>query len=611
MRKGWTLLSRSERRTARLVLVVILLAALSSAAMIGSIMPFLSVLSKPKRIHEVGSLSQLYVAGGFTSDYQFLVALGLGSLLVILLSSLLQVLRIWATARFTTRRSHTLSYRLLSAYLRQPYEYFLDHHSGTLSSHILGEVQVFVGQFLMPAATAVTSFLTSVVIITFVLWVNALVGLIAFVLIGGLYGATLFLSRRVIAKAGRVRAETNAERFRIANEALGGVKDIKLLGRERNYIDRFVVPSSAMSGTQFVVSFFGELPQYVMQAIIFGGMILLCLFLVQPDAFSSDESLGELVPLLGVFAFAGQRLMPELQKLYFSLTQLTYSRQAVENLHSDLVGKDDEGEVPEASSTSLRFQDELNLERVSYRYPTANRDGLQELSLTIRAGEKIGVVGTSGAGKTTFADLVLGLLIPKAGRMIVDGTVLTKDNLRFWQNSVGYVPQNIFLTDSTIAENIALGSPPEQIDWQRIETAARLAQLDNFIRDELPHGYQTLVGERGVRLSGGQRQRIGIARAIYHDASLIIFDEATSALDNITEREVMEAVDSLPGDKTVLVIAHRLSTVRRCDRILILDQGRVSGFDCWDKLLKTNEGFRKMTLASTDADMFSYPPPET
>ena len=231
---------------------------------------------------------------------------------------------------------------------------------------------------------------------------------------------------------------------------------------------------------------------------------------------------------------------------------------------------------------------------VSYRYPNAELAGLTGVTLDFKAGERIGIVGSTGAGKTTLADLVLGLLQPSKGLIVADGTPITEANLRAWQQSVGYVPQDIFLTDASISENIALGEPPQEIDEARVRRAAEIARIDAFILEELPDGYATTIGERGVRLSGGQRQRIGIARALYHDADLIVFDEATSALDNLTEREVMTAIDALPGDKTVLMIAHRLSTVKHCDRIVVLDKGRVVDCDTWDWLMANSATFQSI-----------------
>jgi ABC-type multidrug transport system fused ATPase/permease subunit len=321
--------------------------------------------------------------------------------------------------------------------------------------------------------------------------------------------------------------------------------------------------------------------------------------LVDRTSFQSGSGLGDTIPLIGLFAFAGQRLMPALQQLYKGLTQVRYGAAAVASLHANLRENAVGEELPTIPPKGLGLRRELRLDRVSYTYPNADGAGLSGISLSIQSGEKIGIVGSTGAGKTTFADLVLGLLVAQSGSLSVDGTPVTNENRRAWQQSVGYVPQDIFLTDANLAENIALGVVPAEIDQARVEHCARLAQLDGFINSELPHRYETTVGERGVRLSGGQRQRIGIARALYHDADLIVFDEATSALDNLTERDLMAAIETLPGDKTIMMIAHRLSTVRICDRILLLEKGRVAGFGSWDALVATNEKFRKLANIST------------
>ena len=597
-RQAWALLDRRERRNAWIVLAVVVASALSSAAMVGSVMPFLSVLANPQRIHEVEALSWAYRIGGFTSAYSFLVALGLASLIVIVISNLMQVARIWISARYTTMRMHTISLRLLAVYLRQPYEFFLDQHSGSMSTKILSEAQNVVTNCFNPAAVVIASFLTVLVIVLFLIWVDPIVALAAFGLLGGMYALAFFLSKRAIVRAGKIRKETNTQRYRIANEALSGVKEIKLLGREGAYVSSFRLPSERMARTQVTVQIMGQLPQYVMHAMGFGGMIVLCLLLVDPEDLASNGTLAGILPLLGVFAFAGQRLLPELSRLYQGLTSLQYGRAALEAVHEDLTGKATQGALPSMPPKALGLHKELRLEGLSYHYPNAEQAGLRDVSVSIRAGEKIGVVGSSGAGKTTLADLVLGLLRPSDGALIVDGTRIDETNIRAWQQSLGYVPQDIFLTDSSVAENIALGISSADIDRAQVERAGRIARIDEFVRNDMPAGYDTVVGERGVRLSGGQRQRIGIARALYHNADLIVFDEATSALDNVTEREVMSAIDNLPGDKTVIIIAHRLSTVRRCDRILMLDKGRVIGFNNWEMLMQTNDGFRQIAEAS-------------
>jgi ABC-type multidrug transport system fused ATPase/permease subunit len=271
---------------------------------------------------------------------------------------------------------------------------------------------------------------------------------------------------------------------------------------------------------------------------------------------------------------------------------------SVEGLFADIHKARSTPKHRRTAAKPVGLRSELRLEGITYRYPNAPRDSLTETSLTIRAGERIGIVGGTGAGKTTMADLILGLLWPTGGRILADEVPIDEENLRGWQKNVGYVPQEIFLIDATISENIAFGQRPEQIDQERVEEAARIAQLDTFVRQELPSGYDTKVGERGVRLSGGQRQRVGIARALYHKADLIVFDEATSALDNLTEREVMAAIEAVPGDKTILMIAHRLSTVKACDRIILLEQGQIVGVGSWDELNERNATFRKLTDAA-------------
>jgi ATP-binding cassette, subfamily B, bacterial PglK len=593
-KKAWTLLDARERRNAGIVLCVMIAAALSSTAMIGSIIPFLSVLAEPERIRSMTVLARVYDRFGFTSEFDFLTVLGLGSFTVIVFANLVQVLRVWLVARFTTMRVHTLSQRLLSAYLRQPYEFFLANHSSAMSTQILAETQQVVNQFFRPAADLVGSLLTVLSIVALLLWVNPVVALTVFGLLGGLYGIIFVFSRSMLGRIGKVRAQANSERYRIANEALGGVKDIKLSGRESSYINRYQAPSLRMARSLVTATITNETPQFALQAVAFGGAIILCLVLLDPQSLTSGNALGGILPLLGVFAFAGQRLMPELSKLYRCLTQLQYNSAAVDVVYADLIGKAAGGTLPQAPPAPLGLSRELRLDAVSYHYPNANHTGLNDISLIIQAGEKIGVVGSTGAGKTTLADIILGLLRPHQGMVVVDGMPLRDDNIRSWQQNVGYVPQEIFLTDASVTENIALGVPPSGIDPERVEQAARIAQLDKFIREELPHGYETTIGERGVRLSGGQRQRIGIARALYHDADLIVFDEATSALDNLTEREVMSAIEALPGDKTVIIIAHRLSTVQYCDRIIVLEKGCIAGCDRWDVLMERNPSFREI-----------------
>jgi ABC-type multidrug transport system fused ATPase/permease subunit len=599
--KAWALLDVLERRNAWLVLGVIIIGALASAVMVGSVMPFLAVMADPSRIETTPILAWAFKAFGFSSVYGFLVGLGIASFAVIIVSSLIQIARTWAVAQFSMMRIHSISHRLLSSYLAQPYAFFLNRHSGEMGARVLTESEQVVLRFLSPAAELIAATLTTLAIISLLLWVNPIVTMASFVVIGGSYILIYRLARKNIKELGQTRVAANHQRFRLSNEALTGIKDIKLLGREKAYLERYAAPSIQMARAQSKITIISSVPQFVLQAVALGGVILLCLLLIDPDGVPSGNALGGVLPTLGVFAFAGQRLMPELSKLYNSLALIQVGSAAVDSVYEDLVLSKISDGLPDSLPMAMGLKSGLQLENVCFAYPNTDQAGVRNVSLSITAGEKIGIVGTTGAGKTTLADIILGLLEPQLGRLMADHIEITQDNLRAWMQTVGYVPQDIFLTDAPVAENIALGISKKDINFERVREAAQIARIDQFIMDELSDGYQTNIGERGVRLSGGQRQRIGIARALYHNADLIVFDEATSALDNITEHDVIAAIDALPGDKTVLMIAHRLSTVKGCDRIIVLDKGQLVGCDTWDALMTDNAVFQKIARLGSAA----------
>lgn len=601
LRRGWSLLDKPEKQAACWVLFLGLLAAIASALMVGSVFPFLTVIARPEAITENGFLSWAYERFNFSSAYDFAVALGGVSLVIIVIANAIMVLDSYCFERFSALRTHSLSQRLLGRYLEQPYEFFLTVHSDMMSTKVLTEVEHLVELFYRPAARLWSSTLSSIAIGVLLIQVNARVAILAFVIIGGAYIATFLLSRLLFKRLGEQRAESNEERFRITKEALGGIKGIKVLGRERVYLDRFDDPSRAVARSTALARHVSILPRFAIQAITFGGVIIVLLLLIDSSWFDSDnKSLGDLVPLMGVFAFAGQRLIPTMQMLFTSTTELQYSKAFIDRVYDEFARLNDTHSLPLELAPKMGLQSELQLSDVTYSYPNAERPGLSGIDLTITAGESIGIVGTTGAGKTTLVDLILCLLRPQSGSIKVDGTVLTDDNLRNWQSSIGYVPQDIFLADASIAENIALGVPKSRIDMERVKKSAAIARLDKFVNTELDRGYDSEIGERGVRLSGGQRQRIGLARALYHDTDLFVFDEATSALDNKTEKEVMAALQALSGQKTLLIVAHRLSTIKFCDRIIVMDKGRIDAIDSFQALSRKNEILRTLLSAGED-----------
>lgn len=594
LRKAWDLLSSQERRRAAKLMIIVIISALASAVMVGSVFPFLSLLADPSLIETSAPLAWLYDVGGFRSDYQFLMAVGVATSVVILVMNVILFLNLWALTHVTQMQVFSLSRRLLSHFLAQPYEYFLNRHSGNMATSILGEANEVVAQYMRPLLGLISAVFTIFAIVSMLLILNPAVTLAAIVTFGLIYVLIARVTRRSVRNMGELRASANRLRYRLAGEALTGIKDIKLLGREAAYLDRYSKPTRDMARYQLWVTMISNTPQFLLQVVAFSGIVLLSLLLVDPSSLRDRAALGELLPLLGVLAFAGQRLLPQLHAVYGSLTQMTYGKAALGRVHTELF--DGQQIALERSDPSpMPLGKSLALQGVRYFYPNAEVPGIDGIDLSIRAGERIGIVGSSGAGKTTLADIVLGLLEPQAGAVLVDGEAITPDTLRSWQKSVGYVPQDIFLTDASLSENIALGVEFTEIDQAKVENCAQIAQLHDFILNEMPDGYKTKIGERGVRLSGGQRQRIGIARALYNDADLIVFDEATSALDNLTEREVMAAINSLPGDKTILMIAHRLTTVKVCDRIVVMENGSVSGVGTWHQLVDSNETFKKIS----------------
>ena len=597
--RAWSLMRPDERRRARRVLVIVVLTAFLAAAMVASIMPFLIILADPASVANNPALAALHDWMGFGSTYSFLIALGIGALAVNLLASAAQVARSYAIFVFSARQAESLSTRLLATYLRQPYSFFLDRHSGDLGTRVLAVSQQVVDAFYRPAAEIVAVLCSALAVLAFVFWVAPLVSVICILVLGVIYGATYFLIRQRIAALGELQLSASQARHRVTVEALGGIKALKIRSREQAYIDRFRKPARDLARVQIAAGTTSEVPGYVLQALAFGGIIALGIALLEAEDAESAAGFNAVLPILGVFAFAGQRLIPELQRIYASFTQMRFGHVAVDAIYEDLI-HEREASAEVGLEQAIGLSERLEIEAVSYRYPNSEVLRLDDLSLGIDAGERIGVVGTTGSGKSTLADLVLGLITPETGRLVADGVPITQDNLRAWRRSLGYVPQDIFLIDGSIRDNIALGDSPSDVDEDRLRAACRVARLDAFVEHELPEGYDTLVGERGVRLSGGQRQRIGIARAMYDQPDLLVFDEATSALDMITEKEIIASIDDLPGDKTILIIAHRLATVRACDRIVVMDHGRIAECGTWDELVRNGQLFQRLALAGTE-----------
>jgi ATP-binding cassette, subfamily B, bacterial PglK len=591
IQKVYELLSQKERRQAVVLFALTLVMALVQMVGVASIMPFMGLVANPGMIEDYAILTRLYDFLGFQSPADFLLLLGVLVLLLTALSNALAALNSWFLVRFAWGLQYSISVRLLTAYLREPYTFFLNRNTAALAKNILAEVRETISGVIIPALKVTAHVVVATAIFGLLVMVDATIAVTAAGLFGGAYFVVYKVVRRRQARYGRVRSKMNAHRFRISTEALSGVKETKVLGRERHFLDRFSEPAREYSRTNASNAIISEIPKYALETLAFGGILSLVLYLL-----STQDTVGEAIAIVSLYAFAGYRLLPALQHIFNGVAKARFYRPALDNLHRDLFGKEtpDIGvEWAEMNVEPIAFSREIRIDGVYYRYPGRTEYVARNVDLTILRNTTVGFVGSTGSGKTTLIDIVLGLLVPERGVVRVDGVPIGPANMPAWRRTLGYVPQHIFLCDDTIGHNIAFGLPESEIDMASVERAARIANLHDFVM-ELSDGYQTVVGDRGVRLSGGQRQRIGIARALYHDPSVLILDEATSALDGITEDAVMGALKALAGEKTIILVAHRLSTVKNCDVIYLFEQGELVESGTYDELVHRSATFRAM-----------------
>lgn len=591
------LLSGAERRRMWWLVPVVTLNALIQVVGIASVMPFLALIANPGIIQEQWLLHWLYDSLGFGSTGAFLVFTGGVVLFALVASNAFAALTDLLMLRFAWQMNHTLAVRMLRTYLAKPYVYFLSQNTSALAKNILGEVSRTVQGVMVAGINLVARLVVATAVLALLVVVDPWLAIGTFCVLGAAYGAFFLRVRRGLAFAGERRVSSDRERYRAATEALTGVKEIKVLGVEAPFLERFERPSRTFVRYEVRHQIIRMLPRYAFETVAFGGMLVIVLV-----ALAREQGLTELLPTLGVFAFAAYRLMPALQGIFGSMAELRVSVASVDTLHQDLERSSLTAPAALDGIAPLPFRAALELRDVTFAYPGAGHPLLQGFDLKIPANTSVALVGATGSGKTSVVDLLLGLLRPQEGHLVVDGVAVSDAQVPAWQRNVGYVPQAIYLSDDSVAANIAFGVPQKRIDMEAVERSARQAQIHDFIMNELPDGYDTGVGERGVRLSGGERQRLGIARALYRDPDVLVLDEATSALDNVTEEEFFRAVAAIGRSKTIVMIAHRLSTVRDADVIVMLDAGRVVAQGDYQELLASSSEFRSLARARQPVD---------
>lgn len=588
LRKVLSLLDPSEKVQAAWLFALILVMAIVETAGVASIMPFIAVLADPDIMQKSEALRQVHDIGGFRTQGAFVMFLGFCVLGILVLTNLLGALSTWAVSHFTYMRTHAISRRLLAHYLARPYAFFLGRNSADMAKDILSETNTVVRNVLVGLMQIVAKGAASILILILLLAVDPVLTLVVLVVLGGAYLAIYLLAHRALADAGGRRVRATTARFKAIAEAFAGIKDTKILGREAFHTNRYEAPSRESALTSAFQENVSLLPRYALETLAYGIVIGTVLYLS-----ANRGGIAQALPVIALYAFAGQRLMPALQMIFSNAAKMRFAAPALDHVAEELARPPEESGAGN-DGARLPLEKGLEVRNLSFRYGAEQMPVVENVSLAIPAKSRVGFVGGTGAGKTSLVDVILGLLPPTSGSILADGVEVTPQNRRAWQNGIGYVGQHIVLFDDSVTRNIACGVPEDEIDPAAVEQAAKIACIHDFITTGLPHGYDTEIGENGVRLSGGQRQRIGLARALYHDPHLLILDEATSALDNLTETEIMKALETLAGKKTIIMIAHRLTTVQSCDTIYMMERGRVVASGPYDRLLAESPAFREL-----------------
>ena len=597
LHKSYYVLTLFQAKRLYFVFFCMLLLGIFELAGIASVVPFVQIIENPDIINENKWIKAAYIGLDFQNVQNFTIFFGVCVIAMLVLGNLTAATVTWLVTSFVNRQGHLLSVYLIREYVRRPYLYFLGIDSSELAKNLLNEVFRVVNSIQFALMQAMSRLIISIMIVVLLIIVDFQIAISVSIILVSAYLVIYKLLRSRILRAGKVTADALSERFKIVDETFGAIKEIKLRNLDLSAANRFVEPSSlfAKSSTEAII--YSVLPKYLLEIVAFGGVIILMLTL-----YVSEPTSTSVISIMSLYIFAGYRLIPSLQQIYQCWTRARYNYPALEALYDDLTAPKSELQVPQfeiepdTCKDFISFHNKIELKNIQFHYPDSDKKIIDDLSVTIDKNSCIAFVGESGAGKSTLVDMLLGIFNSQGGKILIDGTELNRRNIESWRNKIGYVPQTIILLNSSISRNIAFEFSDKSIDMKRVELAAKIAGIDGFIKD-LDDSYDTITGKNGVKLSGGQRQRIGIARALYNNPEILIFDEATSALDGITEDIVMSSIQKLKDQKTIILIAHRLTTIQDCDVIHVMKQGRIIGSGNYEELLERNDTFRKMAKA--------------
>lgn len=588
------LLSDGQRKKFYILQSLVILMAFTELLGIASIAPFMALVGDMSLLEKGGLYSKLYQASGINDPLNFLFITGIGVLIALTISTIVSMFTTWRLSLYGSSIGVQLADRLYSHYMKQNWQFHASGSSAQLTKQVSTESARISNGIIQPLMQMNAKVVLSIFIAISILIYNPIVAIAGLLMFISGYLLMYKFVRKALVLNGKRLSSVATNRFRLMNEGFGGIKDVLLLNRNKDFIDRFSVEGNIQAKAQGLNQTIAQVPRFFIELLAFGAMISLVLILIK----THHGDLGAVLPILAVYALACFKLLPALQQIYGSITQIKGNVAAFESVKEDLINSQEKLPTTNIlSSDKLSITKAISLENIHFAYPNKSIYAINNVSMSIPVNHLIGIVGSSGSGKSTLIDIILGLLTPQKGDIYVDNTLITDNNKRGWQDLLGFVPQSIFLSEGSIAENIAFGIPSHEINYDQVMRAIDLAHLTELV-NELPEGIHTKVGERGVQLSGGQRQRIGIARALYNKAEVLIFDEATSALDGITEKIIMDAIHEFTGKKTIIMIAHRLKTVQKCDTIYLMEKGKVIDQGTFKYLVENNSKFKEMAKHS-------------
>ena len=588
----FSVLTPSQRKRFYVLQILVMLMAITQIAGVASIVPFMALVADMNQLNQDTIFAQAYTISGINSEALFVFLLGVGVLVMLLLGTIISMYTTWRLSLFANKVGVEIADSLYSYYLKRDWLFHASGSSAQLTKQIATECLRVTTSILLPLVHMNGNFVLVLFMSISIFLFDPVVAIVGVIIFSIAYFVVFNLVNLTLLRNGRTISEMYEARFRLMNEGFGGIKDVLLLGRFNDFINRFNKTGAKFAYNSGVNGALAHIPRYFMEFVAFGSMIALVLYLFA--TYEGDISM--ILPILYLYAIAGMKLLPAFQQIYNSLANIQGNVAAFESIQEDLndsiqINQDNSG----FDYSHINLNKRILLENITFSYPGKDKPILNKLNIEIPVNKVIGIAGPSGSGKSTLIDILIGLIEANEGHLKVDDVIIDNTNRRSWQNTIGFVAQAIFLSEGTIAENVAFGIPENEIDFNQVNKALKLANLDVFVKD-LENGINTKVGERGVQLSGGQRQRIGIARALYHEAKVLIFDEATSSLDGITEKTIIKAIQQFSGQKTIIMIAHRLKTIQKCDQIFVIDNGKVADQGTFEELIEKNEVFKKMAL---------------